>query len=73
MMVGVVQGRMIVIPRKESTLYLFERLEYFMQELKSFFHADGNGMSLVNLETEAYKVSTKDLINPSPKHKFDGW
>lgn len=57
MVIGVVQGRMIVIPRKDSTTYLFERLEYFMRELKIFFHADGSGMSLTNLETETYGVS----------------
>lgn len=38
-------------------MYLFERLEYFMRELKGFFHADGNGMNLPSLETDTYKVS----------------
>ena len=47
-----------MLPRKQSVLYLYERLEYFMRELKEFFHADGNGMNLENLETEAYKVSS---------------
>lgn len=55
--IGVVQGRMIVISRKQSDMYLFERLEYFMRELKGFFHADGNGMNLPSLETDTYKVS----------------
>ena len=47
---------MTVIPRKASALYLYERLGYFMHELKDFFYADGNGMSLLDLETEQYKV-----------------
>lgn len=55
--IGVVQARLAVIPRKPSVLYLYERLEYFMFELKNFFHAEGNGMSLANLETEPYQVN----------------
>ena len=58
MIIGVGTGRLNVLPRKQSVLYLYERLEYLMRELKEFFHADGNGMNLENLETEAYKVSS---------------
>jgi len=55
-LIGVVQGRMVVIPRNPSVIYLYERLYFFMMALKTFFHADGNGMALTNLETEPYKV-----------------
>ena len=55
--IGVVQGRMTVIPHRHDSMYLFERLQYFMRELKSFFHAGGNGMELPTLENEAYKVT----------------
>ena len=55
--IGVVQARLVVIPRRPSVLYLYKRLEYFMFELKDFFHADGDGMSLTDLGTDAYQVS----------------
>ena len=55
-MVGVVQARMAALPRKPAVLYLYKRLEFFMLEMKIFFHADGNGMSLFDLGTESYQV-----------------
>ena len=55
---GVVQGKIVAIPRKASAVFLYERLEYFMRQLKTFFHADGNGMTQEDLENEAYKVNT---------------
>ena len=58
-MIGVVQGRIAAIPRNPSVMYLYERLQYFMYELKNFLYADGNGMAQTNLETEPYTVSQK--------------
>ena len=54
--IGIVEIRIDKISRKPSLHYLYERLEHFMNELKNFFHADGNGTPLSDLETESYKV-----------------
>ncbi len=61
-MIGVVQGRIAVISRHTSVIYLYERLQFFMTSLKQFFHAEGNGMLLSNLETEPYKVVLSEFF-----------
>ncbi len=61
---------MRVIPRKCSAMYLCERLEYILREMKGFFHAEGSGMSLPSLETDIYKVGV-NVTTMTPRSHND--
>ena len=54
--VGMMQAKIAIIPRKSSSAEVYRQLEFVLGELKSFFHCDGNGVCLVDLDTEACKV-----------------
>ncbi len=45
------------VPKKHSPTYLYARLYEAADILRGFFHADGNGLSDVDLDTAQYKVS----------------
>ena len=44
------------VPHDQNLHYLLNRLQYASKMLKEFFHADGNGVSLENLDTKEFKV-----------------
>ncbi len=46
------------LAKKHSPTYLYTRLYEAADILRGFFHADGNGLGDVDLETAQYKVSS---------------
>ena len=57
LIVGTVQGKLDIIPRKSSSAAeVYRQLEFVLQELKCFFNCDGNGVPSEDLNTEACKV-----------------
>lgn len=49
-------ARLSFVPRKLSSIPIYERLEYIVEQLRRFFYADGNGASLDDLDTQEYQV-----------------
>ena len=50
------QGKVAIIPRKSSSADVYRQFQFVLGELKRFFHCDGNGVRLEDLDTEVCKV-----------------
>ena len=51
-----IDGKVAVIPRKNSSAEVYSQLEFVLGELKRFFNCDGNGVPFEDLDTDACKV-----------------